>query len=75
MSSEGPTQETFLRVFLRHEEDLKSYARALLPHWDAVGEVMQEASVVMWRNLDQLRDDLESLAHDLMVEISLVRPA
>lgn len=26
-------------------------------------------------DLDQLRDDLESLAHDLMVEISLVRPA
>ena len=61
MSSEGPTQETFLRVFLRHEEDLKSYARALLPHWDAVGEVMQEASVVMWRKLDQLRDESEFL--------------
>lgn len=26
-------------------------------------------------DLDRVRDDLESLAHDLMVEISLVRPA
>lgn len=41
-------------MFLRYEDDLKSYARSLLPARDAVSEVMQEASVVMWRKLDQL---------------------
>ncbi len=40
---------------------LKAYARALLPHWDAVGEVMQEASIVMWRKFDQLRSEAEFL--------------
>ena len=61
MAGENQLHESFLKVFLRHEEDLRSYARALLPHWDAVGEVMQEASVVMWRKLDQLRDESEFL--------------
>ena len=61
MADHQPMEESFLRMFVRHEEDLRSYARALLPHWDAVGEVMQEASVVMWRKLNQLRDESEFL--------------
>ena len=61
MASDGQIQEKFLRVFLKHEDDLRAYARALLPTWDAVGEVMQEASVVMWRKLHQLRDESEFL--------------
>lgn len=44
----------FLRLFVKHEEALRAYARVLLPNWDAVQEVMQEASVVMWKKLDQL---------------------
>lgn len=54
MSKSGLNQESFLRLFLQYEDDLKSYARSLLPTRDAVSEVMQEASVVMWRKLDQL---------------------
>ena len=61
MSSDRPSEEKFLRVFLRSEDDLRSYARALLPTWEAVDEVMQEASVVMWRKLEQLRDESEFL--------------
>ncbi|MEM6279190.1 MAG: sigma-70 family RNA polymerase sigma factor [Verrucomicrobiota bacterium] len=57
MTDPSPIQENFLRIFLLHENDLRAYARALLPNWDAVGEVMQEASVVMWRKLDQLDDE------------------
>ncbi len=61
MSSNRPSEEKFLRVFLQSEDDLRSYCRALLPTWEAVDEVMQEASVVMWRKLEQLRDESEFL--------------
>lgn len=61
MTDGQPNEETFLRVFLRSEDDLRSYARALLPTWEAVDEVMQEASLVMWRKLDQLRNEEEFL--------------
>lgn len=44
----------FLRLFVRHEQALRAYARVMVPTWDAVDEVIQEASVVMWRKLDQL---------------------
>ena len=47
----------FLKVFVKHEPDLRAYARALLPEWDAVDETMQEASVVMWRKIGQLRSE------------------
>lgn len=44
----------FLRLFVRHEEALRAYARVLLPCWQSVDEVMQESSVVMWKKLGQL---------------------
>lgn len=44
----------FLRMFIQHEAALRAYARVMVPTWDAVDEVIQEASVVMWRKLDQL---------------------
>ena len=46
--------DSFLRLFVRHEAALRAYARVMVPDWDAVDEVMQEASVVMWRKLGQL---------------------
>mgnify|MGYP001801209965 CR=1 FL=1 len=61
MSENPPTEETSLRGFVEHEDILRAYARSLLPLWEAVGEVMQEASVVMWRKLDQLRNESEFL--------------
>ncbi|MFO0821710.1 MAG: sigma-70 family RNA polymerase sigma factor [Gemmataceae bacterium] len=50
----NPDDEQFLRLYLRHEEALRAFARALLPTWEAVDEVLQEASVVMWKKLGQL---------------------
>ncbi len=46
--------ERFLRLFVTHEAALRSYARAIVPTWDAVDEVIQEASLVIWRKFDQL---------------------
>ncbi|CAN5769813.1 sigma-70 family RNA polymerase sigma factor [soil metagenome] len=44
----------FLRLFVKHEEALRSYARVLLPTWESVDEVIQESSVIMWKKLAQL---------------------
>lgn len=46
--------ERFLRLFVTHEPALRVYARALVPTWDAVDEVIQEASLVIWRKMDRL---------------------
>lgn len=47
----------FLRLFVKHPAALQCYARALLPTWAAVEDVLQEASVVMWRKLGQLESE------------------
>lgn len=52
-------QSDFIRLFVRHERDLRVFARTLLPNWSAVDDVLQEASVVMWRKLDQLKKEEE----------------
>jgi RNA polymerase sigma-70 factor (ECF subfamily) len=60
MSSSAPIPESdFLRLFVKNEEALRAFARVLLPTWESVDEVIQEASVVMWRKLAQL-DSAES---------------
>ncbi|MEM9159973.1 MAG: sigma-70 family RNA polymerase sigma factor [Verrucomicrobiota bacterium] len=61
MPLETPRDEQFFQTFLKHEEDLKVYARSLLPTWEAVDEAMQEASLVIWRKYDQLRRSEEFL--------------
>jgi RNA polymerase sigma-70 factor, ECF subfamily len=50
----GDGGDRFLRTFVRHEAALRAYARVLVPGWDAVDDVMQEASVVMWRKFAEL---------------------
>lgn len=50
-------QSEFMRLFVRHERDLRVFARGLLPNWPAVDDVLQEASVVMWKKLNQLEKE------------------
>lgn len=47
-------QSDFMRLFVRHERNLRVFARTMLPNWPAVDDVLQEASVVMWKKLHQL---------------------
>ena len=47
----------FMRLLLRHENALRAFARSLLPDWDAVDDVLQDASVIMWQKLSQLDDE------------------
>lgn len=46
-----------MRLFVKHEPALRAFARSILPTWDAVDDALQEASVVMWEKLGQLRDE------------------
>lgn len=47
--SENQSYEDFVRIFTSHEPQLRAFVRSLLPTWDDVDEVMQEASLVLWR--------------------------
>jgi len=47
----------FMRMFVAHEPELRAFLRTLLPTWEAVDDTLQEASVVMWKKLDQLEDE------------------
>ncbi|MEM9366707.1 MAG: sigma-70 family RNA polymerase sigma factor [Planctomycetota bacterium] len=52
-----PHDESFLRLFAQHEGSVRAFVTSLLPHWEAVDEVMQETSLVMWRKFDQFDPD------------------
>lgn len=54
--------ETFVRLFVSHEARLRGFVRTLLPHWDAVDEVMQETSLVAWRKFTQFDPDTNFMA-------------
>ena len=42
---------------MRNEPALRAYARTLLPDWQSVDEVLQDASVTLWEKFPQLRDE------------------
>lgn len=46
-----------MRLFLQNENSLRAYARSILPNWESVDDVLQEASMVMWQKLDQLENE------------------
>jgi len=50
-------QEIFMKLFLQHENALRAFARSILPDWQSVDDVLQEASIVMWNKLDQLESE------------------
>ncbi|MDA7666441.1 sigma-70 family RNA polymerase sigma factor [bacterium] len=47
----------FMRLLMQHEPALRAFARALLPNWHLVDEVIQEASITLWDKFSQLRDE------------------
>ena len=48
--------EDFLRLFLRHEAELRAFVRACLPQPEDVDEVMQEVSLIAWRKFPMLAE-------------------
>lgn len=59
MSDTNSQHEDFVRLFSRHEGSVRAFVASLLPNWEGVDEVLQEASVVMWRKFDQFDPDRE----------------
>jgi len=57
MSNPRENEPEFMRLFVVHEPVLRAYARAMLPTWEAVDDVLQESSVVMWKKLDQIEHE------------------
>lgn len=47
----------FMRLLMKHEPALRAYSRSMLPGWDMVDEVIQEASLTLWEKFDQLRHE------------------
>ncbi|MFC1762131.1 sigma-70 family RNA polymerase sigma factor [Planctomycetota bacterium] len=45
-----------MRLFIKHEAALRAYVRMLVPTWDGIDEVIQEASIVLWQKFGQLDD-------------------
>ena len=45
--------EEFVALFVRHEAAIHSFVLTLLPDLDAAEEIVQQASMTMWRRFDQ----------------------
>lgn len=45
--------EEFVRDLLQHESRARGFLRGLLPSWDDIDDVLQEASLVAWRKYAQ----------------------
>ena len=56
MPDSHPASEDFLRLFMRHELQIRAFIRACLPRASDVDEVMQEDSLVAWKKFASLSD-------------------
>jgi RNA polymerase sigma-70 factor (ECF subfamily) len=52
----------FIALLIRHEVRLRAFALSLIPHWADADEVLQEATVVMWRKFDQFEPETNFLS-------------
>jgi RNA polymerase sigma-70 factor (ECF subfamily) len=55
-SAQQDPNEVFLRLWTRHETELRAFVHACLPHAAEVDEVMQNVSLVAWRKYPTLDD-------------------
>ena len=51
-SNDDERYEVFVKLLVEHEPRVRSFLRGLLPTWNDVEEVTQEASLVAWRKFD-----------------------
>ena len=56
MPDSHPASADFLRLFMRHELQIRAFIRACLPRASDVDEVMQEVSLVAWKKFASLSD-------------------
>lgn len=48
--------ERFVRLLMEHEPQVRSFLRGLLPAWNDVDEVIQEASLIAWRKFADFQE-------------------
>lgn len=51
------TEEQFIALYVRHEPELRSFARSLMPQREDAADVLQEACVAMWRKIGTLESE------------------
>ena len=51
--SESDRTEAFLKLLSQHQRRLGSYILTLVPHWADAEEILQETTVVCWREFDR----------------------
>lgn len=56
--------ELFVRYLSRYERNLRAFIASLIDDWDAVDEILQSSSIVMWRKFDQF--DVDGAASDFL---------
>jgi RNA polymerase sigma-70 factor (ECF subfamily) len=52
--TERERQDLFLRLYVEHEEGLRSFVRSLVPTLEDSREVMQEVAAELWRKFEAL---------------------
>jgi RNA polymerase sigma-70 factor (ECF subfamily) len=60
-------EERFLQLFLAHERRIFGFLLALVPSWSDAEDLLQEASVVMWRKLDEFEPGTDFAAWALSI--------
>ncbi|MGB0992547.1 MAG: sigma-70 family RNA polymerase sigma factor [Akkermansiaceae bacterium] len=51
------TEEQFIRLFVDHEAEFRGFARSLMLHSAEADDLMQEASIAMWRKISTLKNE------------------
>jgi RNA polymerase sigma-70 factor (ECF subfamily) len=54
---QGNPEELFVRLFAQHERHLRAFVRSTGLDWNAVDEVVQTVSLVMWRKWENFDPD------------------
>ena len=52
----------FIKLLVAHEVRLLAFALSLIPHWADADEVLQEATVLMWKKFEQFEPGMNFLS-------------
>lgn len=50
-------EDSFIRLFVRHEAELRAFAISLIPSVEDAQDVLQDACIAMWRRIDTLKSE------------------
>ncbi len=50
-------EQTFIRLFVRHEAELRGYAISLIPSIEEAQDVLQDACIAMWQKIGTLDNE------------------